>query len=120
MGRCSPITNTQKDEVMRIYDDWASADHRRLRRDEARWKYWSWTFRTCLKLDSGYFCYENSRVREIVPIYSNLPVADEVDFYGTGAIAQEIGLTLKNATADLLLMGKGFDYVPQMFMTDQF
>ena len=55
-----------------------------------------------------------------MPNYSPLPVSDAVDFYGTGAIAEAIGVPLTNPTVDLLLMGKGFDYVPQMFMTDQF
>ena len=86
----------------------------------SRWSYWSWTFRTPVKLDGGYFCYENSRVREIVPKYVRLPVAEPMDFYGTGAIAEAIGIELVNPSVDLLLMGRGFDYVPQMFMTDQF
>ena len=49
-----------------------------------------------------------------------LPVAEPMDFYGTGAIAEAIGIELVNPSVDLLLMGRGFDYVPQMFMTDQF
>jgi hypothetical protein len=35
-------------------------------------------------------------------------------------MAKELGIELSNPAVDLLLMGSGFDYVPQMFMTDQF
>jgi GNAT superfamily N-acetyltransferase len=119
-GRASHPQQLEKAEIRRVYQDWATQDVRRLRRDDARWSYWSWTFRTPVKLDGGYFCYENSRVREIVPKYVRLPVAEPMDFYGTGAIAEAIGIELVNPSVDLLLMGRGFDYVPQMFMTDQF
>jgi len=119
-GRSSHPNTVERAQVKEIYDAWAAADARRLRRDDARWTYWSWTFRTPLQLDDGYFCYENSRVREIVPTYARLPISDTVDFYGTGAIAEAIGVELENPAVDLLLMGRGFDYVPQMFMTDQF
>ncbi|MEO7454593.1 MAG: GNAT family N-acetyltransferase [Fimbriimonadales bacterium] len=120
LGRPSQPSNLDKEAVMRFYTDWSAADSRRLRRDEARWAYWSWTFRSPIALNGGYFCYESGRLREMLPTYSRLPVAEPTDFYGTGAIAKEIGVELNNPTVDLLLMGKGFDYVPQMFMTDQF
>lgn len=119
-GRATRPLPVEKEWVKDVYDHWAAADVRRLRRDEDRWKYWSWTFRTPLALGGGYFCYETNRVREILPKCERLPVSDTADFYGTGAIAEEIGLKLTDPSIDLLLMGRGFDYAPQMFMTDQF
>lgn len=120
LGRPSRPDPIDKVQIMRIYGEWSEQDKRRLRRDDARWAYWSWTFRTPLALGSGYFCYESGRLREVLPAYLRLPVSEPTDYYGTGEMAKELGIELSNPTVDLLLMGAGFDYVPQMFMTDQF
>jgi hypothetical protein len=119
-GRAAHRQPIDKEKVKLIYDDWSQGDPRRLRRDEARWAYWSWTLRTPVALDGGYFCYESARLRELLPSYSRLPISEPIDFYGTAAIAEAIGITLDKPTVDLYLMAKGFGYVPQMFMTDQF
>ena len=119
-GRAAHPQPVDKGKVKAIYDEWATRDPRRLRRDDARWTYWSWTLRTPVALDGGYFCYENARLRELLPSYSRLPISEPIDFYGTAAIADAIGIALDNPMVDLYLMAKGFNYVPQMFMTDQF
>lgn len=119
-GRASQPRQLEKDAVRGIYDRWASEDVRWLRRDDDRWKYWSWTFKTPVALGDGYFCYESNRIREMLPALGRLPISELVDFYGTGETAKDLGIKLSNATTDLLFMGRGFDYVPRMFMTDQF
>lgn len=119
-GRVARPNQLLYDDVRAAYDRWAAEDHRRLRRDDERWKYWAWTFKTALAIDGGYFCYESNRVREILPRFTRLPIAEHVDFYGTGELAQDLGIEITDTGSDLLLMGRGFDYVPRMFMTDQF
>jgi predicted acetyltransferase len=119
-GRSLKPRQLEQDEVRAMYDNWAAADDRRMRRDDARWKYWNWTFKTPLAMDEGYFCYESNRIRELLPNFTRLPTSDLVDFYGTRALARDLGITIDNAPIDLLLMGRGFDYIPRMFMTDQF
>lgn len=119
-GRPSKPKSLEQSEVQQKYAEWAKQDHRRLRRDAARWRYWAWTFKTPLALDDGYFCYESTRIRELLPTYSSLPLSEHMDFYGTGELMRDLGVPLANPSSDLLLMGKGFDYVPRMFMTDQF
>src|SRR5690606_32792913 len=42
-GRGGHPVPLDKNTVRSIYDSWAAADPRRLRRDEDRWTYWSWT-----------------------------------------------------------------------------
>jgi hypothetical protein len=119
-GRAGHPKPVDRNIVRSTYNAWAEADDHRLRRDDARWNYWSWTFRTPLALNGGYFCYETNRIREIIPTYERLPISDMVDFYGTAEVAKNIGVELTNPTVDLLLMGRHFDYVPQIMMTDQF
>lgn len=120
LGRALKPRQLSSDKVRALYDRWAAADLRRLRRDNDRWKYWSWTFKTPVELGEGYFCYESNRIRELLPAFERLPISDHAEFYGTGEMAKVLGIDLSEATSDLLLMGRGFDYVPQMFMTDQF
>ena len=119
-GRSSQPRQLDTEEVRVVYDQWASEDTRRMRRDDDRWKYWTWTFKTPLEIDGGYFCYESSRIRELLPKFHRLPTADLVDYYGTGELAKDLGIEIDSATVDLLLMGRGFDYIPRLFMTDQF
>jgi len=119
-GRASQPRQLDKEYVRGLYDNWAKQDDRRLRRDDDRWKYWSWTFKTPVALGDGYFCYESNRIREMLPAIDRLPISELVDFYGTGETAKDLGIDITDAPFDLLLMGRGFDYVPRMFMTDQF
>jgi len=119
-GRASQPRQLEKGRVRNLYDAWAKQDDRRLHRDEDRWRYWSWTFKTPIALGEGYFCYESNRIREVLPAMERLPISELVDFYGTGETASDLGINLSGATTDLLLMGRGFDYIPRMFMTDQF
>jgi len=119
-GRATQPRQLEKETVRDLYDHWAKQDARRLRRDDDRWKYWSWTFKTPVALGNGYFCYESNRIREMIPALERLPISELVDFYGPGETAKDLGIEITNATYDLLLMGRGFDYIPRMFMTDQF
>ena len=119
-GRSAHPRQLDTEEVRQRYDTWAHADFRRMRRDDDRWKYWTWSFKTPLEMEEGYFCYESNRIRELLPEFHRLPTSDLVDYYGTGELARDLGIKIEDATVDLLLMGRGFDYVPRMFMTDQF
>ncbi len=108
------------DEVKRHYEDWASADQRSLRRDDRRWKFWQWNAKTAFAMPNGYVCVELGRVRELVPTYNPIPISDPLEFYGLASMAEELGIPVSNPTYDTYLMGREFDYVPKMFLSDQF
>lgn len=107
--------------VKRLYEAWTEQDPNRLRRDDRRWKYWNWTFRHCEPLGRGYICDEANLVREAVVFdESDWSEAPASEWYGLQVVADAIGIPLRNARAELLVMGRGFKHPPQMFLTDQF
>lgn len=108
------------EEVKKIYTSWSESDPHRLRRDERRWQFWSWNAKTAYAWPNGYVCVELARVREMLPHYQTLPISDPLEFYGLSSMARELGVPLTNPVPDTFLMGKDFDYVPRMFLSDQF
>lgn len=109
-----------REEIMPVYDVWARQDSRRLIRDPRRWEYWGWNMKTAYQQKDGYICYEFGRVRELLPGFENLPFADSADWFGLTTMAELLSIPLSDARMEMLLMGRNFDYVPQVFMTDQF
>jgi predicted acetyltransferase len=108
------------EEVKRIYTAWSESSPHILRRDEQRWQFWSWNAKAAYAWPNGYVCVELARVREMLPAYQTMPISDPLEFYGLSSMAREMGVPLTNPTPDTYLMGKDFDYVPRMFLSDQF
>ena len=111
------------DDVQTIYDEWASLDPMRLRRGPRRWEYWRWNMRVCNGFGrGGYLCLESDQVREALPSEprSTWPVPRHTEFVGLRTMIEHLQVPVANTRFDLFFMGRGFDAVPQMFMTDQF
>lgn len=106
--------------VRSTYDRWAAEHPLRLRRDDRRWRYWSWSSKQPIKVGDGYYAMESPRIRELLPNYTGSITRDRQEFYGLRSMVESMGLSSPATTGDLVLMGKGFTEVPQMFMTDQF
>lgn len=109
-----------KDQIRPIYDAWSSEHPARLRRDERRWNYWAYNPKTAYRTDSGYVCYEFGRVREMLVSYCPLALNDQAEWYGLKSLAEQLHLPMPDPKHEMFLMGKDFDTVPQMFLTDQF
>jgi len=108
--------------VRATYDKWSQAHPDRLRRDEPRWDYWRWHYRDCLACGGGYVCDENGTVREALVHRSEprWPLSPEAEWFGTTAMADQLGLVFRSAREELRLLGRNVPGVPQLFLTDQF
>jgi predicted acetyltransferase len=109
-------------EVRRIYDAWSESDDSRLRRNERRWKYWSWSLRICTPCADGYLCREGMQVREC-PI-GLLPrpwrTIGGLEWFGLRSMSDRLRLPLVPGDRELFFMGRNVPGMPQIFMTDQF
>lgn len=109
-------------EVQERYRVWSQADPRRLRRDERRWRYWHFVYRDCFSVSGGYVASEASLCREAIfdsPL-PTWPLLSGAEWYGLRSMTEMLNVPLQDAEDQLILMGRGFDAVPQMFMSDQF
>ncbi|RYG40986.1 GNAT family N-acetyltransferase [bacterium] len=109
-------------EARAVYDAWSQAAPDRLRRDNRRWKYWEWHYRTARRVGAGYVCEENGTLREGLwhRTEVGLPLPTGTEWFGLTATADLLGLTFDRAVEESILMGRNFPGVPVMFMTDQF
>jgi GNAT superfamily N-acetyltransferase len=109
------------DEVRLIYDRWSAAGQNRLRRDERRWRYWTWNLRLCSALGDGYVCFEGATIREAITFGLPIPGSPEPSqFVGLRSMAAHLGINTSSASPIMFLMGKGASEPPEMFLTDQF
>jgi hypothetical protein len=110
------------DEVETLYEGWSRRNPDRLRRDERRWNYWKWNLRVCCPFSTGYLCVEGGLVRECIvdEQIDCWPVAPGTEWIGLNTMARQFGVPIGQASFELHLMGRGFERVPQIFMTDQF
>ena len=110
------------EEVVSIYDDWASSRPDRLRRDDRRWNYWKWNMRFCCPFSNGYLCVEGSTLRECVVDgeVDCWPLHEGTEWIGLRSMARDCHVPIGEGQFELHLMGRGFEKAPQMFMTDQF
>lgn len=117
-----PAKPMPSEEVEAIYDAWAEEHDDRLRRDEQRWRCWRWSLKVCEPFDQGYVCLEASVVREalLAHRHDSWPVPAGTKWFGLRSMTQMLGVPLRSAQPELLLMARGMDQPPQMFMTDQF
>lgn len=109
-------------EVVNIYEEWASQDPNRLRRDERRWKYWRWHLRLCQAVGGGYVCHEGAMIREAVGIPSGTRIRsnEPSKWSGLRGVMNELQIPVSEAETTMFLMGFGISQAPQMFLTDQF
>ncbi len=108
------------DYVKLIYDDWSAKNPTRLHRDKQRWEYWEWNMKSTYENGGGYLAVELGRTRELLPNFEEIPFSDSLEWYGLKTMAEKLAIRGKKLDADLFLMGKGFNFVPEMFLTDQF
>lgn len=111
-------------EVMVRYREWQERDSRWLIRDEPRWRHWQWVYRSCEPVGTqGYMSYEPLLCREAV-LYQEMdewPLTPGTEWLGLRSLTEALGVPFVGpAKEELLYMGRGFDDVPWMFMTDQF
>lgn len=108
------------EETQERYSAWAREDNRRLLRDEQRWRFWAWAMKTAMTSGVGYVVCEPQRVRELLPAFDGLPPSQARDWLGLLSMTEHLGISSIGARQEMLLMGRAFPFVPQMFMTDQF
>lgn len=106
--------------VRRLYDEWALQHPARLIRDEKRWEYWSFSLKSPVALGEGYAAFESGRVREVLPSFSPGIWPRGMEWVGLRSMSLHLGIPCEGAPTTMKLMGKGADFVPQMFLTDQF
>lgn len=107
-------------EAQERYAAWAREDETRLLRDDRRWRFWSWAMKTVMTAGVGYVVCEPLRVREVLPTYVGLPSSQTGEWLGLLGMTERLGFDTRSAKVEMVLMGRGFPFVPQMFMTDQF
>ncbi len=110
------------DEVRRLYDAWAAGSPARLRRDDARWDYWRWTYRSCEPFGGGYVCHEPAVCREAVVdgAHPAWPVGTPCDWFGLRSMIAELAVPVGTIHPELLLLARNVPTPPRLFMTDQF
>lgn len=110
------------DQLRTHYSAWATEDDARLRRDDLRWKYWTWQFRESFAYKKGYLCLEHGAVREALLDKSEkrLPVPAGTEWIGLSSMTDRLEIPLGTASVTTYLMGYNFPGIPQFFMTDQF
>lgn len=110
------------DQVRSTYDAWADGHPDRLRRDERRWRYWNWSFRSAIAYGDGYACTDLDPVREVLSStpHETLPFNHPVEWLGTTFMTDQLGLKIDRIYVELYLMGRNIPGIPQLFMTDQF
>jgi len=124
--RVSPIWGPAKAlesaVVEEIYNAWAEQHEDRLRRDDQRWRCWRWSLKVCEPFGQGYVCLEASVVREALldQQHETWPVPAGTKWFGLRSMTEMLGVPLRSVQSELLLMARGLDHPPQMFMTDQF
>ena len=121
---CQPeeVKELDSGEVKAIYASWSAQKLERLQRDERRWKFWQWHYRVCYPIQQGYMATEPGVLREAIvstPVEA-LPIASDAEWLGLRSMAMELGLPIKSERFDMHVMTKGFDFLPSMFLTDQF
>ncbi len=105
-----------------VYRRWSSEDNRRLVRDDARWTYWTWAKGVAFALGNGYVKLDSGSTREIIASKDGFPLdlSGTVDWIGLREVTRDMDIPVENGQFELLFMTWGIDWVPRMFLTDQF
>ncbi len=120
--RGGALARTDGTVVRRVYERWAAADPCRLMRDDLRWKYWTWAKGVPYGAGTGYLKLDSGAIREMVvePDCWPLDLNGRVEWTGLRSMTRDLGIPLQAGETELLFMTFGIDWVPQMFLTDQF
>lgn len=108
--------------VRKTYDRWAEGDPDRLRRDARRWNFWQWNLRSCDAIGTGYLCIEGAQVREAIgsePMDA-WPVPPGTFWVGLRTLTEFLRPPVEAPEVESLVMARGFQRPPAMFLTDQF
>jgi GNAT superfamily N-acetyltransferase len=109
------------DEVRLIYDRWAMGHPNRLRRSEARWRYWTWALRLCSRWGDGYTCVEDSGFKEwIGESAAGFPIGAGTHIVALESMIRRYSVPLIRGTRTTNLMASGRSEPPELFMSDQF
>ncbi len=122
-GERPPLEEPSLEAVRARYDAWAQRSPERLRRDERRWSYWAWKYRTVLAHDNGgYASLENDVVREVLApnAETGLPVPEGTEAFALTYVIDKLDLPFEPLSVEMYLMGRGIPGLVQMFLTDQF
>jgi GNAT superfamily N-acetyltransferase len=108
--------------VQQKYTAWSERSVNRLRRDERRWRYWSWVYRPCEPFGDGYICHEPNLCREAIPGAGQTvwPVPPNTRWLGLRSLTDALGVPLTDQREEMMLMGYQVPGAVEMFMTDQF
>ena len=111
-----------RDEVRRLYSEWAALDPARVQRTDQRWAYWSWRQAVIEQLNEGYICLEGSTIREALlqPAPPSLPIGVKCNWVGLKSLTESMQIPVGPGRETLKFMTIGLPTQPQMFMTDQF
>jgi predicted N-acetyltransferase YhbS len=123
VAELSPVPDTVPfARVKEHYDAWAATDHRRLLRNERRWKYWKWIPRTCEAAPGGYVCVEPHLCREalVTPSLEKWPVMPGTSWLGLESMTKALSVPLVSSEKELFVMAYKVPHQVQMYMTDQF
>lgn len=121
VGNEEPCVPLNREQLESIYTAWAAEDKDRLVRDAQRWGLWHWHLRAGTPAGIGYACWEGTHCREAIGL-----VAEDWQkqpsgvWSGLESMTAMLEIPTIAQRQDLMLMGRGFDRPPQMFMTDQF
>lgn len=108
-------------DVREHYSRWSEAAPDRLRRDATRWDFWNWTPRSCEALNGGYFCNEGSLIREaVLEPGKPWPLGAGMEWLGLRSLTEREQVPIGPTKHDLYYMVRGTEFIPQLFMTDQF
>lgn len=116
------LARTDGSVARRVYERWAGEDACRLIRDDSRWEYWTWAKGVPYVLGNGYLKLDSGATREMVvePDCWPLDMNGRVEWIGLRSMTRDQGIPLQASELELLFMTVGIDWVPQMFLTDQF
>ena len=120
--RHSPVKPTNIKYIRECYNNWSEKNPLILKRDDQRWKFWNYIKKPIEKHRGGYICIENNIVREALfhEPSSSWPVPIRTQWLGLDSMIETLGIPIEKKERHMYLMGKNFQDLPIMFMTDQF
>lgn len=110
-------------EIRRRYSAWVQDQPAWCVRTSARWESWAWSARVCEPLgDTGYLCFEGTTIREALApnCLTEWPVPMGTEWVGLARVTEQLQIPANCNPTGTHFLGRGFNTVPAMFLTDQF